>query len=834
MPSLNDGGADIGSNDTWIRQPVTPGVFALVGALFFFSGSAGLVYQILWMRSLGLFFGSDMYGVSIILSTFMGGLALGSLLGGSLAQRTNRPLLWYGAAELGIGLFALRFPALLGALDPLLAATYPQGAGGATLGYQTARVLLATGALLIPTSLMGATFPLIMRHFVRSRSILGELAGHFYAINTLGALVGTLAAGFVLLPYLGMTRSNWCAAAINLGIGFICVGLGMRSALPSPAPAASVDLDPLPGLERQARSAVARGALIALGVSGFGSFALEVLWTRILLISFSATVYSFASTLACFLFGIFLGSRLVARAVDAHENPVGLFAILELGVGVSVGALCLLLYAVPGLFGQLLIRVAALLGDGREHALVISTLLASFLLLVIPTTLLGATFPVALRIYTTNVAQVGSRTGKLYAANTFGAILGSLSAGLLLVPWIGALASLAFIAMLFCGIGAYLAATPVASRARALSARTVALAAGGALLCSVIAVSLPYRVRLNFNQGSLADAELLYHGEGIQNTIDIVRSRSGTTALAIGGNVEADDGYRQRRHFILKGHLPLLFLKDPKTVLVIGLGMGITLEATAHHPGIERIDVIELSPEVVEAQDYLQKINGDVIHDPLVHLRIEDGRLFMKLAAGRYDMITADPIHPKVSRVGYLYTREYYEAIRDHLNEGGVVCQWMPTYQISPLRFRSAVKTFLAVFPHATLWYVESHALLVATLDAPVLDYEVLANRFQNDAVRRDLASIDIHSPEELLSHLLMGPAELQAFAGASDVPVNTDDYPYLEYFVPGDLFFTTADNAAELAGHLSDPKAFVRNLPPGAAATLTKLARDRRRLLVH
>jgi spermidine synthase len=651
-------------------------------------------------------------------------------------------------------------------------------------------------------------------------------------VNTLGALTGALVAGFALLPRLGMTRSTWCAAAVNLAIGAVCVALGWRSAIARlESVGAGADLDPLPGLGARTRRRIARAALLAFGVSGFCSFALEVVWTRTLLITFSATVYSFATTLACFLFGIFLGSRLISRVVDRHENPLGLFAALELGTAASVGVLCLLLQAVPDVFGQLLMKVAGSSPGLRPHALVLTTLMASFPLLVIPATLLGATFPVALRVYTTNVAQVGSRTGNIYASNTVGAVLGSLAAGMILIPTLGATASLALIALLFLAVGAGLATLRVDHRgAGGASLRWVSVAAAVTLLCSGGALLLPYRVNLNFNQKTLDDAELLYHAEGIQNTVDLVRSASGATALIIGGNVEADDSYRQRRHFVLKGHLPLLLMEEPRSVLVVGLGMGITLQATARHPGVERIDVIELSPEIVAAQAHLARVNGDVIANPRVRVRIDDGRLFMKLSGDRFDMITADPIHPKISRVGYLYTREYYRSIRDRLSEGGVVCQWMPVYQISPRRLRSAVKTFLDVFPNATLWYVESHALLVAKPDSAAIDYRLLRRKFDDPSVREDLASIEIGSPEELLSHLMMGPEEIRAFVGEEpDLPVNTDDYPYLEYFVPGDLFFTTLDNAGEIADHLSDPARLVENMPAPAAAVLAALSRERR-----
>ncbi len=239
--------------------------------------------------------------------------------------------------------------------------------------------------------------------------------------------------------------------------------------------------------------------------------------------------------------------------------------------------------------------------------------------------------------------------------------------------------------------------------------------------------------------------------------------------------------------------------------------------------------MIELSSDILKAQAFLRDINGDVVRNPLVHVRVDDGRLFMKLTPRRFDMITADPIHPKISRVGYLYTREYYESIRAHLNADGVVCQWMPIYQISPRRLRSAVKTFHEVFPTATLWYVEGHLLFVARPDAPSIDFALLKRKFADPAVREDLASIDISSPPELLSHLLMGPEDIRAYvADELDVPTNTDDYPYLEYFVPGDLFHTTLDNVRELVRHSSNPADFVHAMPRDAAEALEGLVRGR------
>jgi spermidine synthase len=797
-------------------------LISLVASLFFLSGAAGLVYQVLWMRELGLFFGSDLHGVAIVLSAFMGGIAVGSLLGGRLAERVDRPLVTYGLAEVGIGASALLLPGLLELLDPILRLSYPSVAAGRGWVHQTVRAGLAGGALLVPTALMGATLPLILKHFVRARASLGRTAALFYAANTLGACAGTLAGGFLLLPQLGMAASTLCAALVNLSIGIVCIGVG-AAVRPPRRRRGDAEVragpDPLPDAAPPTRRRASRAALCAAGASGFGSFAFEVVWTRVLVQSFSGTVYAFASMLACFLFGIFVGSLLITRRVDRGGDPLWLFARLELWVAVSVGALCLATNSVPGFFARLFEGIARFSGADPSRALAVATLVASFDLLVVPTTLLGATFPVALRAYATDAARIGERSGRLLFANTLGAILGSLIGGLVLIPTLGAKGSLASLALLFGSIGLGLAAAggrPIAGRLRAALVPLVAtLSAAG------LGLRMPDRVAFNFGQGA-GDQAVLYHAEGVQNAIDVVRSPSGVTSLVIGGNVEADDGPTQRRHFVLKGHLPLLFVEEPRSVLVIGLGMGITLQATARHPGLERIDVVELSPEIVEAQALLREINGGVVTNPLVRVTIDDGRHHLRMTDRAWDMITADPIHPKISRVGYLYTREYYQSIRDHLNPGGVVCQWMPLYQIAPERLRSAMKTFVEVFPGATFWYVKNHGLLVARRDDGLLDPEVAARRLRDPRVRADLASIDLGSLEQLLGLLLLGPDEIRRFAGSRPgIPLNTDDRPYLEYFVPADLFYRPADNLRALLAYEAAPWNLVRNPPADSVERL-------------
>jgi spermidine synthase len=803
-----------------------------VGLLFFGSGAAGLVYQVLWMRSLGLLFGSDIYGVSIILGTFMGGMALGHFAGAALCQRLARPLFAYGIAELGIGAFALAFPALLRAAEGPLGDAY-RSLGAESALYQCLRVALSAGALLIPTGLMGATLPFVLRHFARDDRALGRSGGAFYAANTLGALCGTLLAGFVLLPQLGIARSNACAAALNLAIGASCAAIGWSRRVPAaPAPARAASAAP--------HSRAARAAMLCFGLSGVGSFALEVVWTRVLLQTTSATVYAFASMLACTLLGIALGSAWAARRVDAARDALLFFARVELGAAAVVAALGALSPAVPPLFLGLF---RAFLRAGPEHAgsaLTAATLATGAVLVLPPALLLGATFPAALRAAAPDAAHTGRTSGWLGAANTLGAIAGSLAGAFALLPALGARGSLAAIALLFAALGTGLLAARGVALARSLREPAHAGLLTATLALAALGASLPYRVSLNFHQRAGAEVELLYHAEGAQNTIDVVRSKSGATSLVIAGNVEADDSETQRRHFVLKAHLPLLFVPEPKRVLVVGLGMGITLRSTLRHPGVEQIRVVELSPEIADAQRVLREINGDVLRDSRVALRIDDGRNFMHRARESFDMITADPIHPKVTRVGYLYTEDYYADVRARLAPGGVVCQWMPLYQISPARLRSAVASFAAVFPEATLWYVKNHALLVARGDGrpPIeraADWERLRTRIAVPELRDDLAPLGFAEPETLLAQLLLGPAEIRAYLAAEPgIPRNTDDYPYLEYFVPADLNYAPIDNLRELLRFEGDPASALPGLPGEVASRLRERARGRAERLLE
>jgi spermidine synthase len=765
------------------EPPRTRRLTLVIIAVFSLSGATSLVYQVAWLRMLSLFFGSDVFAASITLSVFMGGLSLGGLFAGSVGDRVRRPLVAYGACEVGVALFAFAVPHLLSAFHDTYQAVYRQSFGQHPMVYEGFRLLVAGAALLGPTILMGATLPLVVRQLGDRSEVLGRRVGLLYAANTLGAVLGTVASGFVALPLSGVAATVHAALAINLGIGVVAMALGLRLPPLRPAEPTSLPISPTgsgPGFSpRQAAAAW------VIGVSGFAAMALEVVWMRVLVRSFSATVYAFSIMLASFLFGIFQGSRNAARVADDKPDALAYLGRLELWIGAMVAGLAIVIYLVPTLFGVLVWGLTAVSRGAFGVASVAVQFVVAMGLIAWPTLLLGETFPIAVKVFTVDIDRRAQGTGVIYAANTAGALLGSLFGGLAMLPLFGMRGSLVVIALLF------VAAGMIAARASASAGSSwrqdptrgaVALTAA----LSVLALALPRQVIVNFGLQKSTRPKVLFQGEGVSHGVDIVKSANGNTVMMIDGNIEADTTHVQRRHFILKGHLPLILQPDAHDTAVVGLGLGITLGATDRDPGARTIRLVELTPEMVAAHRVLPELSHGLLDSPKLKLRVDDARNFMAMTDERFDMVTADPIHPRITGVGYLYTREYYELIKQRLRPGGIVVQWMPMYQISPRSFDVAFRTFAGVFPNSTFWYVRGHGLFVATAGDMRFDWAKMTERIADPAVREDLASIQIDSLEGLFGYLLMDAPHIARYlARDGGGRENTDDNGDLEYHTP-------------------------------------------------
>jgi spermidine synthase len=534
--------------------------------------------------------------------------------------------------------------------------------------------------------------------------------------------------------------------------------------------------------------------LIGYGLSGFAALVFEIAWTRVLALLIGSSVYAFSLMLTAFIFGLGLGSALGARFVDRVRDPLKALAVVEAAIGLSA------LGVVP-LIGQSPLVILRVMGEVGESFWLLQWVRFGFILaiMLVPTTLLGAVFPLAGRLFVRSPSAVGRSVGTLYAANTVGSILGSLSGGFLLIPLLGIQHTLmAAVAASSAVAGLLLAVNGSLRPARRFVAVAVVAAAAGAGIALVPAWNPsrmacgPFSAAIRMPSDVLrSPAELerlverrrvLFHKEGLGATVTVTCDPDGELRLATNGKTEASslgDLDTQK----LLGHVPLSLHANPRTALVIGLASGMTLGAVGCHP-VAKIDCVEITPAMFEACNYFDAFNYHVLDDPRVEVLINDGRNHLALTDRRYDVIVSEPSNPWIAGVADLFSLEFFRLCRDRLNPDGLVCIWLQGYEMSPESFRSVVRTFQAVFPHMSVWKSPSpDYLLVGANGNGTVDYRTIARRMREPAVARDLALLHVRTPAELLAHRVMG--EGGAARLAAGAPVHTDDNALLEFAAP-------------------------------------------------
>ena len=686
------------------------------------------------------------YAASAVLTSFMGGLALGSWLGGRAAERLRSPLGAFGLVEIGIGLSALAVPFGLGLAESaylVVSARAPDALPLLTL----VRLVGAAAVLLVPTTLMGASLPLVSRHVALSGGAVASRIGLLYAANTTGGIAGTVLAGFVLIGGIGVAATTRLAVAINVLVGLAALGLayGART-----LPAASRGSLVMPTGHRQNREQ--RAVLAVLGLAGFAGLALEVVWFRILVLFIPATTYAFTTMLGTVLLGIALGSALAAARLPRIRDPLTALARVQLATGLFT------------LLSMTLLVVSYELGwrtSGMVQACVVAMLPAC--------TLMGVTFPLGLAVWLRGGRDTGRRVGLIYAVNVCGAVAGALAGGFLLLPWFGTRASLLALAALYCAAGWLLI---VAARGLRGS-RGFAMAA--AALWLVTALTLPdiYGAVLARRYGR--GERLLFRAEGVQTTATVHFQPQGQRVLYLDGLHQANDSEAMVRVHAEIGHLPMILHPDPRQALVIGLGGGVTAGAVSTHPRTS-VDVVELAASVVAAAPFFAHVNGDLLRRPHVTVRVDDGRNYLLTTARRYDVLTADIIQPVHAGAGNLYSREYFALARSVLADGGVMMQWIGHRDEE--HYKLIMRTFLDVFPHATLW--GDGTLMVGSTGPLQFSRRGYERHLEDQETRFALARVRLDTFDALLARYTAGPDEMRVFAG--DGPLLTDDRPLLEY----------------------------------------------------
>lgn len=718
-----------------------------VFALFFFSGVAGLIYQVLWLRRLSLIFGVTVYAASTVLAAFMAGLALGSVLSGWVLRRRYSPLIAFGVAEVLVGVTGMASPFLLDAAAFIYAGLYqvaPDSLGALTV----ARLVSSFVILAVPTAMMGMTLPLLSAALDVPGRSSGSSVSLLYAVNTIGAVSGTLLTGLILIPAIGIQRAFMLAAVINVLVGFAALWLARRAApartTAPPVPDAIAAALPLP-----------RALAMVVMLSGFASLGLEIVWFRLMLQFVTATSEAFTAMLATVLGGIAAGGLIAARMLRRPGDPLASLAVVLALTGVAaIGGLTALMYTVANDWNTM----------GLWPAVTIAILPASILM--------GVGFPIALGIAAPgadagNRTEVGRRVGLLYAMNVAGAIAGSLAAGFLLLPWFGSVPTLIALAAVFVASGVWLVAS-TSSRPH-----WVALA-GLVLVFGLVARAMPdpFKVAIDRRYGDV----LIEHwrDESAQTAVSVRASRL-QHVLYLDGLHQANDQPAMVTLHRAIGHLPMVLHPSPKEVLVVGLGGGATPGAISQYPEA-RVQVVELSDGVRRAASFFAHVNYDLLNQPNVSVRIDDGRNFLALTGRRFDVITADVIQPGHAGAGHVYSREYFSLVRRALKEDGLVLQWIG--HRPSVEYKMIMRTFLEVFPDTTLWYDAN--FMVGALKPLTVDPLRLDRLRQAPATRAALNSAGLTGFDVLRSWYTAGPDEMRAFVGAG--PVLTDDRPLVEY----------------------------------------------------
>jgi spermidine synthase len=769
---------------------------------------------------LGLVFGGTTLAVSTVLAAFMGGLALGSALAGRGAARLKRPLRFYGLAEIGIAIYALLIPIIFRLVDHGYAVIW-QNLQPSFFAFSLWRFALSSVTLLAPTTLMGATLPVLAAVLLRGPEIKpgskGSSVTWLYTCNLVGAICGTVAAGFFLLPTLGLHRTIYVAAGINLLIGIVAVIIDARGQ-ESAAGHSQFGVPPSGGSAGQmqdrqktelqtATDLPVEGTsfwLFVAFVSGFVTIGTQVAWTRVLTMVIGSSTYAFSMVVALFLIGLSAGAWEVSRKDRSRVLRVTVFKI-EVVTAVSLFSSLAIINFTP----WLLVTAGQHRALASWGGLLALQCVCAGLLILLPAFLMGTVMPMVLAWAGANRSELSVRlVGRTYAINTVGAIAGAFLTGFVLIPRLGTRLTILFAAAL-CLIVAGLA-FPALRLIKDFDLRRAVSAGGTVTLILVLFVAGP---ALNLNELSigaydslirvLAQArqgvpendqqkngpdqhQLLLYKEGPTSTVS-VRKDWGVTHLAINGRTNASDHDMPTQ--IMLAQLPLLLAPQTKTSLIVGFASGVSAGAILQSP-IESVTCVELEPTTVIASRYFEHVNNHPLNDPRLRLVIDDARTFLHVNPARYDIIMSEPSHPWVPGVANLFTREFFALGSQRLVDDGVFVQWLQTYQLSTNSLRSVLATFDHVFPHMMVFRVGGMAqgkdlILVGSRGPLTLDR--IAERMRDPRVAAELARIDMKNEADVRAWFVGDETRIRpAIAGAT---INSDDNMYIETSAPREAF---------------------------------------------
>lgn len=805
----------------------------LVFLCFFVSGATSLIFENLWIRMLSLVFGSTTLAISSVLTSFMGGLALGSWLFGRKADRIENPLTFYAVIEGAVGLWALFLPMVIEGIYPgvnrwMWAHFQPEFASFSLL-----RFIFTVILILPPATLMGGTLPLLSRFIVKTEHEyrrVGSKAGWLYALNTFGAITGAAGSGFLLMPLLGVRWTNFLAAFLNLSILFgLVMALGNRIRGSLEGHRRTVDETSLPGQDEAflpaegpaaAPAGDPRGALVALvvfGISGFASMNYQVIWSRALNMVIGSSVYSFTIILAAFLIGIAAGSALLSYWMHRIRRPLLWLGLAQLWIGVAATGIYFAMDHYPYWFASMVTSVG---NYSTNVGLIQFFMFLTAFMATVPATLgMGATFPLAVRVGCEGLERVGADVGRIYSINTVGAILGSFASAFILVPafsrigfgygmqW-SFLFSVALNVLSFVLVIAFVRGRP--------ALRWAAGVAAPALLAAAVVVTIqarlywdpgrmtigPFRISLAediLDEENWGEPEIPYYFDGISTTVTVERWGK-HIAMKNNGKVEASNGDDMITQIMVSA-LPLLM--HPGTsegtveVLLVGWGSGVSAGSAMTFP-LRSMEVIELEKATVDASRHFADLTDfeytldefPYVVKPRLKLIANDGRNYLSSGVKKYDVIISEPSNPWITGVSNLFTLDHFKTARGNLKPGGIFCQWVQLYEMSPMSICSIFRSFAYAFPYVAVFGSEpgsTDTLMLGSKDPFSFDLQKASRIMGDKKVKQLMLDAGIDDPLGIFSGILFGSrGEITRFCHFA--PINTDDNAFIEFRAPKDL----------------------------------------------
>jgi spermidine synthase len=796
--------------------------------LFVGSGCAALIYEIVWFQMLELVVGSSSVSIGVLLGTFMGGMCLGSFLLPRIISPRQHPLRVYALLELSIGAIGL----LLLVIMPLVGRVYTTWGGYGITGYLL-RGLVASICLLPPTLAMGATLPAVARWVHSTRSGVSWL-GFFYAGNIAGAVMGCLLAGFYLLRVYDMTTSTFVAVALNAAVG----GLGLLVASRTNATAtpsteddgrlSTIDYGPSTIEDgRWTRTPV----YIAIALSGFCALSAEVIWTRLLSLVFGASTYTFSIILAVFLVGLGIGSSIGSLMAKSIRNPrVALGWCQILNVGAVAWSAYMLMRSLP--YWPINTSITSSIWFNFQLDFV-----RGFWAVLPGPILWGASFPLALAAVVRKGEDPGKLVGGVYAANTVGAIVGSVVSSLILVYWFGSQHAQQVI-MIVSGISGLILLAPIEFSSTP-STKTLRWVAPAALVIALgisafLIRTVPTIPGILVAYGRYAatwlgqEGDIFYVGEGLSSSVAVSRISSGVLNYHNAGKVQASSQPQDMRLQRMLGHFTTLAPKEPSQVLVIGCGAGVTAGAVSIDEHVKSLIIAEIEPLVPRVvSEHFGEHNFHVVKNPKTHVTIDDARHYLLTTHEKFDGITSDPLDPWVKGAATLYTKEFFELAKSKLNPGGTITLFVQLYESSPEAVKSEVATFFEVFPNGIIWG-NTHqgrgydTVLMGTVETPhfnVDEWQAKLDRPDYAAVKKSLGEIGINSALELFANYAGRASDMKGYT--ADAQINHDRDLRLQYLAGLGLNLYQSD---AIYRDILRYKQFPEGLFSGSEATMTQL----------